>query len=105
MANKTDVINVAKKFCEEVKKNNVINIKAAYLFGSLVKNKGTKYSDIDLAIISPSFSGFKFDDRKKLNPFVLKINHSIEIHPFSDKEFNRTNPFISEILKSGKRIF
>ena len=88
----------------ELEKDRIIKIKSAYLFGSVVNGKNTKYSDIDLAIVSDSFTGSRYDDRVKLNPYILKINTSLEVHPFTTKEFKANNPFAKEIMETGKRI-
>ena len=104
MASKTNIIKILKALFEELEKDRIIKIKSAYLFGSAVKGKNNKYSDIDLAIISDSFTGCRYDDRVKLNPYILKINTSLEIHPFTTKEFIVDNPFAKEIMQTGKRI-
>jgi predicted nucleotidyltransferase len=104
MASKTNIIRTLKALFSELKKDRVIEIKSAYLFGSVVKEKNTKYSDIDLAIISDSFTGCRYDDRVKLNPYIMKINTNVEIHPFTTKEFKVDNPFAKEIIKNGQRI-
>ena len=104
MAKKTDIIKTAKKFCRELKRRHIIDIKAVYLFGSIAKKKQNIYSDMDLAIVSDSFSGFKFRDRGKINPIILKTDTNIEVHPFSTKEFIDPTPFVKEILQTGIKI-
>lgn len=95
--------------------NNVLNklisliseeykISAVYLFGSYARKSEHKYSDIDVAIISDSFEGSRFNDRRKLNKFILKTSVDIEIHPFRTRDFNSTNPLVAEILKTGIKI-
>ena len=101
---KTNIIRTLKSFLLELEKDHIIKIKSAYLFGSVVNGKNTKYSDIDLAIVSDSFTGCRYDDRVKLNPYILKINTSLEVHPFTTKEFKTDNPFAKEIIKNGERI-
>lgn len=101
---KADIIKTLKAFLFELEKDGIIKIKSAYLFGSVVKGQRTKYSDIDLAIVSDSFTGCRYDDRVKLNPYILKINTSVEVHPFTTKEFKADNPFAKEIMKTGLRI-
>lgn len=105
MVVKKNIIKNIKRFYKELKKNNVINIKSIYLFGSSVKGNINSYSDIDVAIISDSFTGFRYEDRAKINPFILKTNINIEIHPFSPEEFNRKNPFAKEIILNGIKIY
>lgn len=104
MASKTNIIKILKALFEELEKDRIIKIKSAYLFGSVVKGKNTKNSDIDLAIVSDSFTGCRYDDRVKLNPYILKINTSVEVHPFTTKEFKVDNPFAKEIIETGQKI-
>jgi predicted nucleotidyltransferase len=104
MASKTNITKLLKNFITLLKKENVIKIKSAYLFGSVLTGKNTKYSDIDLAIISDSFTGSRYDDRAKLNPYISRINCSIEVHPFKSNEFKNDNPFAREIIQNGKKI-
>jgi len=104
MASKANIIKTLKALFLELEKDRIIKIKSAYLFGSVVKGKNTKNSDIDLAIISDSFTGCRYDDSVKLNPYILKINTSLEVHPFTTKEFKTDNPFAKEIMETGQRI-
>jgi predicted nucleotidyltransferase len=104
MAPKTNIIRTLKDLLFELKKDKIIEIKSAYLFGSVVKGKNTTHSDIDLAIVSDSFTGSRYDDRVKLNPYILKINTNVEVHPFTTREFKVDNPFAKEIMENGKRI-
>ncbi|MFH1260092.1 MAG: nucleotidyltransferase domain-containing protein [Elusimicrobiota bacterium] len=103
MAKRTNLGKDIFDFISEIKKN--IKVKSIYFFGSYVKGKSHRYSDIDLAIVSDDFTGFKFEDRKKINPLILKTNINIEVHPFTAKEFKEKNPFVKEIIETGKRLF
>lgn len=105
MAVKKGIIKILERFCVEVMNSLSIEIKSAYLFGSYADGSNNKYSDIDLAIVSKSFSGFRFEDAKMLNPIVLKIHSCIEVHPFKDKEFTNGNPFAREIIKTGIKVY
>ena len=105
MAVKKNIVSTLRKFCIEAINSLGIEIKSAYLFGSYANGSNDKYSDIDLAIVSKSFSGFRFDDAKMLNPIVLKINSSIEVHPFKAKEFKKGNPFVADILENGIKVY
>jgi len=104
VAEKENIITAVKKICAELKARGVIKIKSAYLFGSHVSGRAVSGSDIDLAIVSDSFTGFKFRDRQKLNPYLLKFNSDIEIHPYSPDEFRLSFPFVKEIVRKGIRI-
>ena len=81
-----------------------IRIRDAYLFGSYASGFAGEYSDIDLAIISDDFVGSYFDDATRLDKFVLKTCSAIEVHPFRAEDFTPDNPFVAEILRTGKRI-
>ena len=101
---KANIIKTIQTLLLQLKNDRILKIKSAYLFGSVVKGKNNKYSDIDLAIVSDSFTGCRYDDRVKLNPYILKINTSVEVHPFTTKEFKVDNPFAKEIIENGERI-
>ena len=102
MAQKTTIKNKIKEFVKDIK--NKIHVKSAYCFGSYVTGKSTPYSDIDVAIISDDFTGFKFEDRQKINPYILKHNINIEVHPFTLQELREKTPFLQAIIASGKKI-
>lgn len=93
-------IAVVKKLLDELKAAN-IRIEKAFLFGSHARGNPGKWSDIDVALVSPDFSGMSFYDSKKLNPFVLKVDTRIELHPFRPEDFTEENDFTREIIKSG----
>jgi len=51
-----------------------------------------KESDIDLAIISPDFSGNRYLDSLKIIPFRRKIDNRIEPVPFKSGDFDDADP-------------
>jgi stress-induced morphogen len=59
---------------------------------------------MDVAIVSPDFSGKPFYDRKTLVPFLLKCDSRIEVHPFRPEDFSEENEFAREILESGLQL-
>lgn len=104
MAAVTDeVIEVAEKFIKLIKSTN-INIEKIIIFGSYARGAGGEWSDIDIAIVSPEFSGIPFYDRKILNPFILKVDTRIEPHPFKPEDFTEDNGFVREIIKNGVEV-
>lgn len=71
------------------------------LFGSYAKGSPNASSDIDIAIWSPKFSGCISSDIEFLAP--IKRNYPlIEIHTFSQEDNEESNPFIEEIIHTGK---
>ena len=92
-----------EEFIRQLNADN-LRILRAYIFGSYAKGQQSKWSDIDVALVSDQFEGDMFNDRCKLSPYVVRIDADIETHPFSTKDFTEDNPFVEEIIKTGIRI-
>ena len=99
---KNKVIKTLKKLVDEV--GETITISDAYLFGSYAKGHPGKWSDIDLALVSPQFKGVRFYDFKVLLPKLRGYPSLIEIHPFKKEDFNLQDLFVREIVKNGIKI-
>jgi len=108
LATKTiQIPKIVHQFIEELKKN--ISIEKVILFGSYVKNKRKKWSDIDLAIISNDFEGVDYFDRLvMLGKYAWQAKATaIEALGFTPGEYRKITPldFLSEIEKTGKIIY
>jgi uncharacterized protein len=103
MVNNQDVIKISRDFIDTLEVKN-IPIDQAYIFGSQAKGNANEYSDIDLALISQSFSGIRFDDNVLIIKNTPNSFYDIETHPFRPEDFTPNNPFVKEILKTGLRI-
>jgi len=95
-----EIVKIIRNFLAEAEKDNIRILKAV-LFGSYANGNWNKYSDIDLALVSEDFQGSPFYDSKRLFKSVLKSSTDIETHPFLPEEFNESNPFVYEILRTG----
>ena len=96
-----DRINkIIKKYLFALKKNN-IPVKKAILFGSYANGSNSKWSDIDLAIVSELFEGNRIDDRNKIRQITLSISSDLEVLPYKPEDFISDNPFVKEIMHSG----
>ena len=93
----------AKQYISLLKERNIVVIQA-YLFGSYAKNSADDWSDIDLAIVTDTFIGDRFDFRFMLSKLARKIDPDIEPHPYLASDFNDANPFAAEIIRDGERI-
>lgn len=102
MYSQTDVICIIRKFVDLVSAE--FNLREVYLFGSYANGIADKYSDIDIAIVSDEFEGSRFWDKKKLNKYLLNFSSDIEIHPFNSEDFKDSDPFVTEIKRTGKKI-
>jgi predicted nucleotidyltransferase len=99
---KAEVIETIKRLVEVLKRNN-INIAEAYLFGSYAQGRPSKFSDIDVALISDDLSGVRYLDIKRIGRMVRQLDYRIEAHTFthSDKE---ESMFLDEIIRTGIRV-
>ncbi len=95
-----ETLKSINKLIEVLNKNNFF-IKKAYLFGSYARNTFTDLSDIDIALVSDSFSGNRFLDKDKIRKFVVTINSDISPMPFKTDDFNINNMMAQEILNTG----
>ena len=78
-------------------------IKKIYVFGSYAKGTSHDNSDIDMAIIFDHLSD-SFDMQVELMKMRRKFDTRIEPHPFSETDFNESNPLVNEIKKNGLEI-
>ena len=99
---KRNTIKIVRQYLARLAKND-FDIKAAYIFGSFAKEKSHKDSDVDLAIVLHNFSN-SFDMEIKSMILRRKNETIIEPHLFDQTEFNCSNPFANEILKTGLEI-
>ena len=83
-------------------KSNGIDVSEAYLFGSAALNEGSKYSDIDIAIVSDKFTGVPFYDVRKISKFRRSVDLRLEVHPFSSSDILDDPPlFFVNIKRKG----
>lgn len=78
-------------------------ISKASLFGSMAKGGVHDYSDIDLAIWSPSFGANYFENIER-TAFLKRTFKRVELHPFQLSDTADDNPFIEEIEKTGIKL-
>lgn len=94
---------IIQKYVNILKDNN-IPIWRLYFFGSYVKGKKNKYSDIDLAIFLNKKELDGFEEDALLMKLRRKVDLRIEAHSFAKTDFDLSNPFIKEIVETGERI-
>jgi predicted nucleotidyltransferase len=99
---KENIDSIIHSFLDSIK--NEIRIDKVFLFGSYTKGTSSKYSDIDLAIVSRDFEGVRFFDRKRLIKYIVKVNTDIQLHPFKLEDFTTDDPFVEEIIRTGIRV-
>ena len=100
MAKRNDEVKkIVTYFLDEVRKK--YSIDRAYLYGSFAKGTSNKWSDIDIAIISPDFSDDLFEERLNLMQLAASIDDRIEPKPYKRELFVRNDPLVDEIQKNG----
>ena len=99
---KTDALNIAQKYAETV--NNVFDFQKVILFGSCAKGNQHEDSDIDIAVIFSDYNN-RLDRQLELLKLTRNVDTRIEPHPFREKEFEISNPFVNEIITYGQEIF
>lgn len=98
----TELKELMRNYIAQV--NQVKQVDRAYLYGSYAKGKANKWSDIDVAIVSPDFSQDLFEERVLLMKLALKLDDRIEPSPFRPEDFNLDDPLVNEIRASGIAI-
>ena len=93
------VIQSLQRFLAAVR--TVRRVEAAYLYGSHARGTATRWSDIDVAVISPDFSDDLFQERLLLMRLAAQVDDRIEPHPFRPADFDPTAPLVNEIRRTG----
>ena len=94
------IVKKVKMFLLKLKESGV-SVDSAYLFGSYAKHSGSKFSDIDVAVISSDFSEDRFEEGIKLARIAGQIDNRIEPIPFTPGSFFENDPLVWEIKKDG----
>ncbi len=104
MLTREDAINKVKLFVNEILKLGV-SLDKVVLFGSYASNNQREDSDIDVALVSNSFSGFGYEDRKLFSKINIRKEFiDIETKTYPTNYFISGDPFINEIKKRGIEI-
>ncbi len=106
MAKKESKRIIYKKIKEYAKviQESGLDVGRLYLFGSYATEKFSNDSDIDLAVFlnKDDFDGF--DENVQLMHLRRKVDLRIEPHSFPMSDLKDSDPFINEIVTTGKRI-
>jgi predicted nucleotidyltransferase len=98
------VSSVAKSYVDDVRR--VMSVDRAMLYGSYAKGNATEYSDVDICFFLSSFDGKRrVDVIAELLGLTDKYSDVfIEPIAFSVSELQNDNPFVEEILRTGREI-
>jgi len=102
MLTQQNAIKLVKEYVNLCYKNNIYFTKII-LFGSFVSGNANKDSDIDVLFVSDQFTDNTFENWRTLSPITAKF-YDIEPHPYPTDYFEKSDPFIEEIKKTGIEI-
>lgn len=106
--NKVELENLLSELYSRIKEHYELD--EMVLFGSYAKNTANEYSDVDVAVVSPSLN------KKSIFGNVLDISNKIKFYDpdlqltaFPSESFYQSNlddhGFIAEIKRTGKKIY
>jgi uncharacterized protein len=102
-SSKSSIINLIKEYILRLKENN-ISVEKVLLFGSIMKGTSREDSDIDIAVISSSFNGDRYSDRRLIVPLRRGIDSRIDPIPFTPEDYAEGGILIDEIKSTGQEI-
>lgn len=85
-----------------------IHVQRVILFGSYARGDADKWSDLDLAVISPDFTGMSHANRMDLLvKLAMAVDSMVEVRPYTPEEFKEARPtnFLGHILTEGKVVY
>lgn len=80
-----------------------VEVERLVMFGSYAKGNAGPYSDLDVAIWSPHFSGFGLQDIELYKPLLRKYP-MLDIKTFASGVTANEDPFLEEIENTGFEI-
>jgi predicted nucleotidyltransferase len=98
---KTEALNIAHKYAKTISEK--FDFQKIILFGSHVKGNSHKDSDIDIAVVFTDYAN-RLDRQVELMKLTRAVDSRIEPHPFRASEFERSNPFVNEIISYGVNV-
>jgi len=101
MLTQNAAIEIVGNYAREVEAHGV-HLSAVIMYGSFAKGTQHEWSDIDVALVADEFTGVGFID-KKLFPYIgiKKPYIRIETNTYPTEYFQKGDPFIEEIKKTG----
>jgi hypothetical protein len=106
MAKKRQKVEIIiDKYVNELEKLGV-EVSQVILFGSYAKGKPKEYSDIDLAVVSPTFHKLDIFERQLiLSKAHHKFGEPIEPIGLTPEQIRDKKGFVREILETGVVIY
>jgi len=97
------VLKNVRLFLDKLRDSGIL-ISEAYIFGSYASGKADKWSDIDIAIVSPQIGNDRFEERIRLTEVAISVDDRIEPLPFNQDTFSDDDPFVRKIINEGLAV-
>ena len=97
------ILEVVRKYLKKLDECG-IHVEKAYLFGSCSRGTDDRWSDIDLAVVSPEIKDDRFEERVRLMKLAVDIDSRIEPLPFGPNTFIDDDPLVRDIKEQGFEI-
>jgi len=97
-----EAIRMARAYLAELGKR--IEVREAYLFGSVARGESLDASDIDLLVVSPSVRGLRLDERISLAYRAWPFKRAADIILLTPEEFERALEH-SVVLRDARRYW
>ncbi len=102
---RSEIKKIVKRYVEKLKRSG-IEITTVFLYGSYAKGKPEEYSDIDIAVVSPSFRNMDIFERQII---LSKAHHNFgePIDPigFTPEQIIYKQGFAREVVENGVIIY
>ena len=99
----TEVKGKILNFVDELKQYK-IKIQKVFLYGSYAKGTQNEWSDIDVALVSEDFTGIRLIDKERMIKAISAVDFGISPLPYRPEDFDESDLFVKEIIKTGIRI-
>ena len=104
MLTQDTAIEIVRNYASEIQGCG-INLRSVILYGSFAKGTQHEWSDIDVALVADEFTGFTFNDCKLYSGLGIRKPYiRIEEKTYPTDYFQKGDPFIEEIKKTGIKI-
>ncbi len=94
------VLKNVQLFLSKLRKAGFKVVKA-YIFGSYANGSADKWSDIDVAVVSPQIGNDRFDERIRLTELAATVDVRLEPLPFNYDSFVEEDPLVRQIKTEG----
>jgi predicted nucleotidyltransferase len=104
VATDVEIADIVRSVVSELEPK--VPVSKVILYGSYASNAPKRWSDIDIAIVSPGFSGLPIWRRQELLAESLP-GADVRLSPlaYAPEELSRPTPFLREIIRTGRVVY